>query len=64
MVSTGEALAGDLAVRQGLLEVLDSRIGDLGADQVEPFQLREPLQMDQPHVGDLGAQPEIGCQPD
>ena len=44
----------DLALRQSLLEFLDSRIGDLGVHQAEHFQLRESLQVHQSRIGDLG----------
>ncbi len=47
-------LAVDLTSRQRLLEALDFRICDLGAVQVEIFQLPDFLQVDQPRVRDIG----------
>ena len=42
----------DLALRQRLLQFCHARIGDLCEGEVERPQLRQPLQVHQPRVGD------------
>ena len=44
----------DLALRQGLLELLDASGGDLSVEECQLFKLRQPLQMHQSSVVDPG----------
>ncbi len=46
--------AVDLAVGQSGLELLHPGGGDIGAIEIQPFQPEQPLQVDEPDVGDLG----------
>ena len=43
----------DFGVGELLLELVDARLGDGGAGDVEIFEGREGFEMDQPRVGDL-----------
>lgn len=43
------------ALRQRLLQFGDSRVGDLGAIEDEPFQIGQLFEMHQPRVGDCGS---------
>ena len=47
-------LLTDLAVRQGLLQFGDVRVGDLGVGEASCLQVAQILEMHQPRVSDLG----------
>jgi len=49
------ALVDDFTIWQCVLEFLDTRIGNLGGNEVKPLQTHQPVQMHQSSVGDLGA---------
>ena len=51
-----ERFCVDLAVGQGLLQVVDACVGDLGIAEAEAFQLGHFLEVHETHVGDLGAE--------
>ena len=46
-------LMDDLAVRQCLLEFLNSFVGDLGVAEVQPLETGQPSQLLQAGIGDL-----------
>ncbi len=45
----------DRQFRQSLFELVNSGVGDLSISEAQEPELGQPLQMDQPGVGDLGA---------
>ena len=54
-MQVGQQLVNNLAVRQCLLELLDTFVGDLGVLKPQLFETRQPFQMHQPGIGDSRA---------